>query len=103
MLKDGGVLAITVPPLKREIVGGHVSLWNAGLLLYRLILAGFDCQNASVLTYGYNISVIIEKRRIDLPSDLKFANGDLEKLSDYFPFDVKQGFDGDIAMINWYK
>ena len=48
ILKEGGVLAITVPPLKNEIVGGHLSLYNAGLLLYQLVIAGFDCKDAIV-------------------------------------------------------
>src|SRR5512139_2785567 len=28
--KPGRLLAITVPPRKMEIVGGHLSIWNAG-------------------------------------------------------------------------
>ncbi len=48
-LKDGGVLCVTVPPLKTNIVGGHLTLWNGGLLLYNLILAGFDCAKASII------------------------------------------------------
>ena len=62
-LKEGGILALTIPPLKHEIVGGHVTLWNAGLLLYNLILAGFDCSQAAIKCYGYNISVIMPKTR----------------------------------------
>ncbi len=27
-----------------------------------LILGGFDCGNASVGTYGYNISVVVQKK-----------------------------------------
>jgi hypothetical protein len=63
--RDGGILAITVPPAKTEIVGGHVSLWNAGLLLYRLALTGIDCRDARVKTYGYNVSVIVRASRSD--------------------------------------
>ena len=92
-LKDGGLLAVTVPPRKDAIVGGHVTLWNPGLLLYNLILAGFDCKNATVMMYGYNISVITEKQQIDLP-DLKMDSGDIESLAEFFPMDVKEGFDG---------
>ena len=91
---------ITVPPAKKEIVGGHLTLWNAGLLLYNLVLAGFDCSNAMIKTYGYNISVIVEnKRRPDI--SLKMDYGDIETLSAYFPFDAKQGFNGEIEEINW--
>lgn len=99
-LRPGGVLAITVPPMKNEIVGGHVSLWNAGLLLYRLILAGFDCSRAAVKTYGYNVSVIVERRDLKLPR-LAHDEGDIEKLADFFPLPVKQGFDGFIEELNW--
>lgn len=99
-LKKNGILAITVPPLKSEIVGGHVTLWNAGVLLYQLILAGFNCVHANVKTYGYNISVIVRKDPIDLP-ELKMDFGDIETLSRYFPMLVYNGFNGDIKEINW--
>ena len=66
ILKEGGVLAITVPPLKNEIVGGHLSLWNSGILLYQLVVAGFDCREAIVKKYGYNISVIVKKNKINI-------------------------------------
>ena len=59
-LEPAGILAITVPPF-RAVVPGHVTAWNAGLLLYNLVLAGFDCSRAAVRTYGHNISVIVRK------------------------------------------
>jgi len=99
-LKDGGVLAITVPPRKDEIVGGHVALWNAGLLLYNLILAGFDCKNAAVKSYGYNISVIVEKKTAILPN-LNYDTGDINALNEFFPLGVFEGFDGNIQELNW--
>lgn len=98
--KEGGVIAINVPPLKHQIVGGHVSLWNSGLLLYRLILAGIDCREARVGQYGYNLSVVVKKKSIDLPH-LTYGNGDIEKLAPYFPMPVKQGFNGNSLNINW--
>lgn len=94
-LKEGGLLCITVPPLKHNIVGGHLSLWNAGLLLYNLILARFDCSQAHVIVDGYNISALLKKRTIKLPK-LAYDIGDIELLADYFPFPVKHGFNGDI-------
>ena len=99
-LKDDGVLAITVPPLKHAIVGGHVTLWNAGLLLYNLILAGFDCKDAAVKSYGYNISVIVNKRTAILP-ELNYDAGDMNALNEFFPLGVYEGFDGNIQEINW--
>jgi len=100
-LKEGGILAISVPPLKHQIVGGHVSLWNAGLILYNLVMAGFDCSSPVIKTYGYNVSVIVQKKTIELPKDLNYDCGDLEKLSKFFPSFVKQNFNGDIQEYNW--
>lgn len=101
-LNDNGILAITVPPLKNEIVGGHVTLWNAGILLYQLILAGFNCIDASIKTYGYNISVIVRKKPFVMP-ELKMDSGDIETLTPYFPIPMKghDMFNGDIKEINW--
>ena len=103
LMDDGGILAITVPPLKHDIVGGHVSRWNAGTLLYNLVLAGFDCSNAAVRTYGYNISVILEK--VPIPAEvftrLSMDSGDIEQLAPYFPLEVREGFDGRIGTVNW--
>jgi SAM-dependent methyltransferase len=102
VLKVGGVLAITVPPAKPNIVGGHVSVWNAGLLMYNLVLAGFDCRDAAIKKYGYNISVVVRKSCASLPR-LKMDSGDIEMLSCYFPTEVgpAQHFNGDIAELNW--
>ena len=97
--QPGGHIAITVPPAKHEIVGGHVTLWNAGLLLYNLVLAGIDCSQAQVFRYGYNISVIVQYNG---PADLSGRElvidaGDLEMLQDLFPVPVSQGFNGDFG------
>lgn len=109
-VKEGGIIAVTVPPLKHEIVGGHVSLWNAGLLIYRLVLVGLDCSQASILSYGYNISVIVKKSPIrDMDAlGLHFDAGDIRKLIRYFPSGlafssnaVDDPFDGNIRALNW--
>lgn len=108
VLKEDGVLAISVPPPKAMIVGGHVTVWNAGLLLYNLILAGFDCREASVLRYGYNLSVLVRKKTIDVLGELKYDQGDIRTLEQYFPKDIPfvhkkldNAFDGDIERLNW--
>ena len=94
------MLAITVPPAMHQIVGGHLSVWNAGLLLYHLILAGFDCRNAHVCQYGYNISVILRKRLIELPA-LHYDSGDINRLAQFLPDGLSEGFNGDIRKLNW--
>jgi SAM-dependent methyltransferase len=99
VLREGGVVAITVPPLKHSIVGGHLTLWNAGLLLYNLVLAGFDCRNAWVRKYGYNISVVLEKRTVEAVG-LVYDSGDIDRISSFMPIGFREGFDGDIARLN---
>jgi hypothetical protein len=47
--------------------------------------------------YDYNIGIIIKKKSIkELPTNLSMDKGDIELLSNYFPFDVKHNFNGDI-------
>lgn len=89
-LKDDGIFAVTVPPQKPELVGGHLTVWTLGRLLYNMILAGFDCSKAIVMEYGYNISVIVRKAPAVLPQ-LRMDFGDIEALEQFFPFPVKHG------------
>jgi len=109
VLRDGGVLAITVPPGESLVIGGHLTNWNAGILLYNLVLAGFDCSDASVLQYGYNITVIVKKvsdHALDL-SSLSYDCGDLRKIATYLPNveyrsnDRDDPFKGNIYSLNW--
>jgi SAM-dependent methyltransferase len=97
---EGGLLAITVPPRKPQIVGGHVSLWNAGLLIYRLALTGLDCRHIAIKSYGYNISAILRKRAAELPR-LVWDGGDIDRLAGLLPVFCAEGFDGDITQWNW--
>lgn len=105
--KEGGYICITVPPLKSTIVGGHVTLWNPGLLIYNTVLAGLDCSEAMVKRYGYNISIIVKKKSFTLP-ELHFVGTDLGLLRPYFPKNLqwqgngnKPKFEGDLREINW--
>ena len=105
-VREGGIIAVTVPPLKHQIVGGHVSLWNAGMLLYHLILAGVDCADARIKSYGYNITIIIPKVRKlnaeNLYANLVYDKGDIATLSPYLPKALRgASFDGDIKELNW--
>ena len=99
-LRRDGLLCVTVPPLKHQIVGGHVTLWNAGLLMYYLILAGFNCREARIKSYGYNISVILKNSSITIPQ-LDYDYGDIKKLKEFFPEGLDEGFHGDIKELNW--
>ena len=109
LVKLGGVLAITVPPYRPTIMGGHVNLFNAGLLLYRLVLAGIDCSNAHTKTYDYDISVIVEKKEpINVLNQLSYDLGDLRVIKKYLPANLEflsnnddDPFYGNIRELNW--
>ncbi len=115
LLKDDGILAITVPFLKQQIVGGHINLYNTGILLYRLVLAGFDCSNAIAKKYQFsknliNVSIILKKKKIDILNELGFDAGDITKIKKYlpplinfYPWVNDVSFDGDIENINWVE
>lgn len=105
-VKVGGYAAITVPPLKHQIVGGHVNLWNAGLLVYNLVLAGFDCSDVKLKKYGYNITAIVRRTDVKIPFEkLIYDTADLVTLNDYFPkgldYEKNCVFDGNIDEYNW--
>jgi hypothetical protein len=68
--------------------------------MYNLILAGFDCSNARIKKYGYNISLILRKEKITLPK-LSYDYGDIGRLQQFFPDGCGEGFDGDISELNW--
>lgn len=100
-LREEGILCITVPPLKHAIVGGHYSLWNAGLLIYNLIIAGFDCKNIKIKKYGYNISIILPKKTAILPNNLPKDKGEIELINNFAPDFFKHNFNGNISEYNW--
>lgn len=101
-MDNGGVLAVTVPPLKHEIVGGHINLYNMGLLIYQLVLAGWDCKEAKGISDGYDISVIVQRTPDFARPALRNDEGDIELLAPWLPEGMaRQGFNGNISELNW--
>lgn len=95
-LEDDGVLAITVPPLKHDLVSGHCNLFNTGTLIYQLVIAGFDYSEAAAKVYCYNLSVIVRKSK-----KIGVGNWSFPTVAPYFPFELKQNMDGRILSVNW--
>jgi SAM-dependent methyltransferase len=64
LTREGGLLCVTVPPvINPQILLCHPNQFSAGLLIYHLVMAGLDCRDAEICTYGYNVSVITRKIR----------------------------------------
>jgi hypothetical protein len=83
-----------------RVVDGHMTYWNAGVLLYNLILAGFDCKDARVATYNDEVSVLARKVEAGLPR-ISSDRGEIDRLCKFFPVEVSQGFNGAIDKVNW--
>ena len=61
-----------------------------------------NCKKAQVVSYDYNICIILKKKSIKLPR-LRGDVGDLDKLKNFFPFKIMEGFNGDFMNVNVNK
>lgn len=110
VLIENGVLTIVVPIHPREsLISGHITSWSVPLLCYNLIMAGFDCSEAKILS-TYELAIIVKKRLAD-HSELRNSSAhgadaghEFDNLKRYFPFEAKQGKTiGGTGAINWDK
>jgi SAM-dependent methyltransferase len=109
LLVVGGVLAISVPVHPRErLIAGHLTSWNAGLLCYNLVLAGFDCGAARLLqTQDLSLLVTRTAEAPVLEVESGIAGGELGEadpfawLRAYFPFPVEQSGNAEVLECNW--
>jgi SAM-dependent methyltransferase len=104
-LKDDGILALTAPCHPRErLIDGHLTSWNAGLLCYNLILAGFDCSRACLLQ-TFELNLIVRKKQALLTeqgrSIAPSATTPLEKLAPFFPFPVRSTGNAEVLDVKW--
>ena len=124
-LKEDGILALSAPVWKDDIVDGHIAAFpNIGILLYNLVMARWDCSNVKASTFrdgsmrlDQHAIIVKCSKLIDLPEDLTSDEGDLKKLKHFFPDPVinrinrsvslsKKGrasFDGNFHEINWFS
>lgn len=95
LLNDGGIFAVSVPcHSAKKILAGHLTVWSAYLVIYNLILAGFDCSDAG-MSQDYDVSVIVRKS----PAKTRFKNSaigdgppdEYATLREYFPMPVAHG------------
>lgn len=107
-LREGGLLGLCVPPLKHEITVGHVTLWNAGLLILNLLKVGFDCREVMIRKRGYNIALLLRKK--SCPPTNSFSPDSASSCRPYLPEGLswrknsRTGvwyFDGNIRSLGW--
>ncbi len=103
LLSSRGWLFVMVPPFKHDIVGGHVTPgWNIGILMYALLVSGFEIKTGHFVKHRYNICGFVRKSNDPLP-ELCFDQGDIERTAHLWPLEVFQGFDGDLKSVNWFE
>lgn len=96
ILSPGGVCIVLCPAYTNNVGSGNVnSLWNAGYLMYNLIMAGFDCKNSKISTFENEIQLSA------LKTNRRARSFSIADCFDYFPFDVYQHFNGNVKEINW--
>ncbi|MGD2169623.1 MAG: methyltransferase domain-containing protein [Chlamydiota bacterium] len=62
-LKEGGILALTVPlQLDHYVLFGHLNITSPLMLIYHLVCAGFDCREIALRCYNGSIGVILKKK-----------------------------------------
>ena len=118
-LKEGGVLALTVPAQLSPLFIGHCNIFTPLHLIYNLVLAGFDCSDVRVKCYDSQLTVLLRKKSNGL-ARISFATthypphvpGTIEIGSDpsllsYFPPEIAERISpsgeiwGEIDSINW--
>jgi len=108
LLEDGGIVAISVPLHPRErLISGHLTSWSIPLLCYNLVMAGFDCSEAAILS-TFELSLLVRKRPAEFEELRKnSAHGadagvEFAAIERFFPFPAKQGAEVPLqAAINW--
>tara|TARA_R110002126_G_scaffold5401_5_gene28546 strand:- start:2962 stop:3651 length:690 start_codon:yes stop_codon:yes gene_type:complete len=99
--KEGGYLCIVVPIRKPFITGGHMSIWNSGLLLYNIVASGVDCSKSYIHQLDYDICVVVQLKKVNVNNlNLTYDRGDVDLLKKYFPFNLKEPFNGDVMYHN---
>jgi len=66
-LKEGGVVAISIPSALSPLMLGHCYIWTPLHLIYNLVGAGFDCRQARAKCYDWQVSVLVKKKSSGVP------------------------------------
>lgn len=93
LVVDDGILCIIWPKPKPQIVGGHVHIFNPGLIFYNIVRVGIDCSVWKCLENKYSFCVVGKCKKVEDPK-LIYCMGEIELLRKYFPFNAKHGFHG---------
>jgi SAM-dependent methyltransferase len=89
--KSNGVIIMTVPYPHFRLLGGHLTLWTPGLLIYNLVMCGLNLKKAKIIEGKAEFSVLLKPKKVNLPSTLSFDKGDIKKLRKFMPKFIREG------------
>lgn len=93
VLCPNGILAVSVPPFKTEVVGRHVFTgWSVGQLMLTLFRTGFDVRDGAYATHHYNVFAVV--RRAENPPRLRPNDEILCQYHDQFPPEIEEAILG---------
>lgn len=107
---DNGVVAITVPSALSPLIVGHAAIFTPLLLLYHMVLAGFDCREARLKCYDWQFTVIVKRRPNGIrPSNVAATHFSFDapnyypELREWFPVSIGDNGHawGEIDAIAW--
>ena len=93
LCSEGGLICITVPIPHRTLWSGHLTLWTPGLVIYNLVLCSIDTSKSQVIPGNGEFTIVLSPKKIILPKDLVFDQGDLTKLHPFLPSWVYENSD----------
>ncbi|HEV3007290.1 MAG TPA: methyltransferase domain-containing protein [Pirellulales bacterium] len=117
-LREGGVLAVTVPSSLSPMLIGHCNIFTPMHMIYNLVLAGFDCREARLKCYDWQFTVLVRKKSNGIKS-ISFASihtaldgtmgearnepGLVPNIRDFFPIEIPPSGHvwGEIDSLNW--
>jgi SAM-dependent methyltransferase len=79
-LKEGGILALTVPfQIDHHVLFGHINITSPLMMIYHLICAGFDCSGISLKCFNGSIGVVLKKKYNGIARRSAFGSLPLQK------------------------
>lgn len=93
VVKPGGWLGLVVPGYSQDLFHvGHYTLWSPALLLYNLVVNGWDCREAQYYTTQNkkHIGILVPNNKIQLNEKEKGFDV-WEEVKQYLPVEFRHG------------
>lgn len=90
---EHGTIVITVPDQHRRMLGGHLTHWSPGLLVYNCVLAQNDMRKSKIIRGSNEWTIVFKRKKITLPYNLTYDFDDINKLKEFLPAEIFEQVD----------